>query len=129
MSEEIKKEKTYAEAMAETKLHVEETITEQFKREKEQLKNELNHVMQKLNKVEEKNRCIRVRMFDWLSDLFADWSKRCHERSVKIDSPCAIRLPESGKENSRLTDPMSWVTPKVTVEEYDNMNSKRIKRR
>jgi len=94
MSENIKKERTYTEVMDETKLHVEETLTEQFKREKEQLKNELNHVMQKLNKVEEKNRCIRVKMFDWLSDTFHHWGDICHQKSVKIDSLCVIRMPK-----------------------------------
>jgi hypothetical protein len=122
-------DKTYAEGMSEFMTEIGTLINKWEKEEKEKRVEDISMIMRKLNNIEEKNRCLRVRMYDWLSDLFADWSKRCHERSVKIDSPCAIRLPESGKENSRLTDPMSWVTPKVTVEEYDNMNSKRIKRR
>lgn len=94
MSENIKKERTYTEVMDETKLHVEETLTEQFKRETEQLKNELNHVITKLERIEEKNRCFRVRMLDWLSDTFHHWGDICHQKSVKIDSPCVIRMPK-----------------------------------
>lgn len=94
MSENIKKERTYTEVMDETKLHVEETLTEQFKRETERLKNELNHVITKLERIEEKNRCFRVRMLDWLSDTFHHWGDICHQKSVKIDSPCVIRMPK-----------------------------------
>ena len=94
MSENIKKERTYTEVMDETKLHVEETLTEQFKRETEQLKNELNNVITKLERIEEKNRCFRVRMLDWLSDTFHHWGDICHQKSVKIDSPCVIRMPK-----------------------------------
>ena len=42
-------------------------------------------------------------MFDWLSDLFSHWSEVCHEKSVKIDSPCAIKLPK--KEDNKAMSP------------------------
>jgi hypothetical protein len=122
-------DKTYAEAVTEVRTEVLNTINKMKNIDDEVTKDQMWSVIKKLEQVEEKNRCLRVRMYDWLSDLFADWSKRCHEKSVKIDSPCAIKLPDSGKENSHLTNPASWVTPRVTVEEYDNMNNKRIKRR
>ena len=94
MSQDTKKEKTYAEAMTEFKLIVAETIAEQFMRENEEVRNELDHVIKKLERVEGKNRCLRVRMLDWLSDTFHHWGDICHQKSVKIDSPCVIRMPK-----------------------------------
>ena len=54
----------------------------------------INNVMQKFQKIELKERCLRVKFLDWLSDKLLAWSKRAHEMSVKIDSPCVIKLPE-----------------------------------
>ena len=54
----------------------------------------ISNVMQQFEKIEQKQRCLRVRFLDWLSDKLLSWSKRVHEMSVKIDSPCVIKLPE-----------------------------------
>jgi hypothetical protein len=50
--------------------------------------------MAKFEQIEMKERCLRVKFLDWLSDKLLSWSKKVHEMSVKIDSPCVIRLPE-----------------------------------
>ena len=89
---------TYVEAVAAARTDVLNTINKIKNIDAEVTKDQMWSVMKKLEQVEEKNRCLRVRMLDWLSDLFADWSKRCHERSVKIDSPCAIKLPDNNKK-------------------------------
>jgi hypothetical protein len=54
----------------------------------------VKNVMAKFDQIEQKQRCLRVRFLDWLSDKLLAWSKRAHEMSVKIDSPCVIKLPE-----------------------------------
>jgi hypothetical protein len=89
--------KTYIEVVTEARTDVLNTINKMKNIDDEVTKDQMWSVIKKLEQVEEKNRCLRVRMYDWLSDLFADWSKRCHERSVKIDSPCAIKLPDTRK--------------------------------
>ena len=54
----------------------------------------VKNVMAKFEQIELKERCLRVKFLDWLSDKLLSWSKRVHEMSVKIDSPCVIKLPE-----------------------------------
>lgn len=54
----------------------------------------------KFREIEEKNRCLRVQFLDWLSDKFLDWSNKCHVASVKIDSPCIIKVEPRKKEDS-----------------------------
>jgi len=54
----------------------------------------VKNVMAKFDQIEQKQRCLRVRFLDWLSDKLLAWSKSVHEMSVKIDSPCVIKLPE-----------------------------------
>jgi hypothetical protein len=54
----------------------------------------VKNVMAKFDQIEQKQRCLRVRFLDWLSDKLLSWSKSVHEMSVKIDSPCVIKLPE-----------------------------------
>lgn len=54
-------------------------------------------VMEKFQKIELKERCLRVKFLDWLSDKLLTCSKKAHEMSVKIDSPCVIKLPETQK--------------------------------
>ena len=50
--------------------------------------------MAKFQQIELKERCLRVKFLDWLSAKLLSWSKSVHEMSVRIDSPCVIRLPE-----------------------------------
>ncbi len=57
-------------------------------------------VLAKLNKIEIKNRCLRVKFLDWLSAKLLDWSKKVHDVSMRIDSPCIIKLPEDKTKKS-----------------------------
>ena len=57
--------------------------------------------LKKFEQIEEKNKCLRVQFLDWLSDKLLDWSNKCHVASVKIDSPCVIKVEPRKKEESR----------------------------
>lgn len=57
--------------------------------------------LHKFEEIEEKNRCLRVQFLDWLSDKLLDWSNKCHVMSVKIDSPCVIKVEPRTKEESK----------------------------
>jgi hypothetical protein len=54
----------------------------------------------KLNKIEAKEKCLRVQFLDWLSDKLLNWSNRVHVMSSKIDSPCLIEVAPRKKEDS-----------------------------
>ncbi len=62
---------------------------------------EMKAYNQKLREIEEKSKCLRVQFLDWLSDKLLDWSNRVHEVSVKIDTPCVIKVEPRKKEQSR----------------------------
>jgi len=51
-------------------------------------------LLREFEKIEEKNRCLRVKFLDWLSYQLADWSVRIKEVSDRIDSPCVIKIGE-----------------------------------
>ena len=55
--------------------------------------------------VEQKQRCIRVRFWDYLSDMFAYMSEKCHDRSVKINNPCTIKVGDDSSifDRNRLS--------------------------
>jgi hypothetical protein len=55
---------------------------------------EMLTALQQFKKIEEKNRCVRVRFLDWLSLKLIDWSKKTKEMAERIDNPCAIKLPQ-----------------------------------
>jgi hypothetical protein len=84
--------------MEQNKSHPEVTTSEIIKfsetRGYKQAVDNVKNVMAKFDQIEQKQRCLRVRFLDWLSDKLLAWSKRAHEMSVKIDSPCVIKLPE-----------------------------------
>lgn len=80
--------------LEEAKLTTDYIIKESAKREHEQAKDVAKNVMAKFEQIEMKERCLRVKFLDWLSDKLLAWSKKAHEMSVKIDSPCVIKLPE-----------------------------------
>ena len=80
--------------LEEAKLTTDYIIKESAKRGHEQAKDVAKNVMAKFEQIEMKERCLRVKFLDWLSDKLLSWSKKVHEMSVKIDSPCVIRLPE-----------------------------------
>jgi hypothetical protein len=55
---------------------------------------EMLSVLEKLHKIEEKNKCLRVKFLDWLSDKLLFWSKKVKDLSDSIDSPCIIKIGE-----------------------------------
>lgn len=74
-------------------------IQESSRLEKEISVNTTKNVIAKFQQIELKERCLRVKFLDWLSDKLSIWSEKVHQMSVKIDSPCVIKLPEK-KEKS-----------------------------
>jgi hypothetical protein len=80
--------------LEEAKLTTDYIIKESAKRGHEQAIDVAKNVMAKFEQIEQKERCLRVKFLDWLSDKLLAWSKSVHEMSVRIDSPCVIRLPE-----------------------------------
>ena len=60
-------------------------------RKTEDFKNILG-LMDKFDKIEEKNRCLRVKFLDWLSAKLSNWSVRVKKVSDNIDSPCVIKV-------------------------------------
>lgn len=87
---EQEKQARLEEARATTDYIVKESQKRGYIQAVDTAKNVLEHLAQ----IEQKERCIRVKFLDWLSDKLLSWSKKVHEMSVKIDSPCVIRLPE-----------------------------------
>ena len=80
--------------LEEAKATTEYIVKESKQREFSQAVDTTINVWTRLNQIEQKERCIRVKFLDWLSDKLLSWSKKVHGMSVKIDSPCIIRLPE-----------------------------------
>ena len=62
---------------------------------------EMKQVLEKFHQIEEKEKCLRVQFLDWFSDKLLNWSNRIHEMSVRIDSPCVIRVTPRTKEDSQ----------------------------
>lgn len=62
---------------------------------------EMLDVLKKFEKIEEKSKCLRVQFLDWLSDKLLNWSNRIHVMSVRIDSPCVIKVEPRKKEASK----------------------------
>ena len=54
-------------------------------------------VMQKFERIEEKNRCLRVQFLDWLSAKMHVWADGVKAMSDRIDSPCIIKIEPKGK--------------------------------
>jgi hypothetical protein len=73
-------------------------LKESKRREWAQAKDTTLSVWNNLQRIEQKERCIRVKFLDWLSDKLLSWSQSVHQMSVKIDSPCVIKLPEKTKK-------------------------------
>ena len=78
-----------------------ERIEKALKSTDSELSNEMKSLRAKLDKIEEKEKCLRVQFLDWASDKLLNWSNRLHEMSVRIDSPCIIRVTPRTKEESR----------------------------
>jgi len=54
--------------------------------------NAIHNLQNKFDRIEDKNKCLRVQFFDWLSDKMLAWSKQIKETSDRIDAPCVIRF-------------------------------------
>jgi|LakMenEpi03Aug12_release.lakeMendotaPanAssembly.Ray.scaffolds.fasta_scaffold204109_3 hypothetical protein len=61
---------------------------------------EILPILQKLQKIEKKEKCLRVKFLDWLSDKLLDWSNRVHMMASRIESPCLIEITPRKKEES-----------------------------
>lgn len=62
---------------------------------------EMKTLWDKLNKIEAKEKCLRVQFLDWFSDKLLNWSNRVHVMSSKINSPCLIEVTPRKKEDSK----------------------------
>jgi hypothetical protein len=65
-------------------------------RESEDFQN-IRNVMQKFERIEEKNRCLRVQFLDWLSVKMHAWADGVKAMSDRIDSPCIIKVEPKRK--------------------------------
>lgn len=70
--------------------------TPEFKQTTEDIKKSLS----KLENIEAKEKCLRVRFLDWLSDKLLDWSNRVHLMASRINSPCLIEIAPRNREDS-----------------------------
>lgn len=95
---DIEKAKRVEEAKLATNKIIQENNEKGHKLARETYKN----VMNEFAKIEEKNRCFRVRVLDWLSDKFLSYSRKLHEMSNQISNPCAIKLPKNRTSHASL---------------------------
>ena len=59
------------------------------------------NVLTRLQKIEAKEKCLRVQFLDWLSNTLLNWSNRIHVVSSNIDSPCIIEVAPRKREDSK----------------------------
>lgn len=59
------------------------------------------NVLTRLQKIEAKEKCLRVQFLDWLSDTLLNWSNRAHVMACKINSPCIIEVAPRKREDSK----------------------------
>jgi hypothetical protein len=57
----------------------------------------IRNVMSKFEKIQEKNRCLRVQFLDWLSVRMHAWADGVKAMSDRIDSPCIIKVEPKRK--------------------------------
>ena len=57
----------------------------------------IRNVMHKFEKIQEKNRCLRVQFLDWLSVKMHAWADGVKAMSDRIDSPCIIKVEPKRK--------------------------------
>ena len=81
--------------------------------------------LHKFEEIEEKNKCLRVQFLDWLSDKLLDWSNSIHVMSVKIDSPCVIKVEPRKKEDSKDAHERAEIAKlKENIERLKSQNDK-----
>jgi hypothetical protein len=57
----------------------------------------IRNVMSKFEKIQEKNRCLRVQFLDWVSVKMHAWADGVKAMSDRIDSPCIIKVEPKRK--------------------------------
>lgn len=62
---------------------------------------EMLNVLTRLQKIEAKEKCLRVQFLDWLSNTLLNWSNRVHVVSGNINSPCIIEVAPRKREESK----------------------------
>jgi hypothetical protein len=58
-------------------------------------------MIQRFQEIEEKNKCLRVKFLDWLSNKLLDWSNQVHVVASNIKSPCVIKVEPRTREDSK----------------------------
>lgn len=85
---------------------------------------EMKDLWTKLNKIEAKEKCLRVQFLDWLSDKLLNWSNRVHVMSANIDSPCLIEVAPRKKEDStHYKESKELARLKQLIKEKDEVNN------
>lgn len=51
-------------------------------------------VLRQFQRIEQKNRCVRVRFLDWLAAKLQELSIKTKNMADQIHSPCALKLKE-----------------------------------
>ena len=86
---------------------------------------EMKAWLNKFHDIEEKNKCLRVQFLDWLSDKLLDWSNSIHEMSVRIDSPCVIKVaPRKKEESNDAKERKEIIKLKANIERLKTQNDK-----
>jgi uncharacterized protein YoxC len=67
---------------------------ERLEKDLEHGKKEISDIMSKFGRIEEKNRCVRVRFLDALAVKLHNWGDKVKDMSNRIDSPCVIKIGE-----------------------------------
>lgn len=86
---------------------------------------EMKNWLNKFHEIEEKNKCLRVQFLDWLSDKLLSWSNKLHVWSVRIDSPCVIKIEPRKKEDSKDAHDRSEIAKlKERIKQLNEENTK-----
>lgn len=108
-----KKKKTYAEAMSEFESETSRIMREAYQKGKQEASTTVRSVHERIQQIEEKNRCLRVRILDWLSDTCYNLGNKFHAMSVSIDSPCVIKLPTDTSKQAYSYDTKIFNNAKI----------------
>lgn len=107
-----------------TKERVEEIKQKSFTKASSEIAKEMYSYNEKLREIEEKSKCLRVQFLDWLSDKLLNWSNRCHEMSVRIDSPCVIKVEPRKREESQHAKESKQITRLKELLEQEKQRNK-----
>ena len=107
-----------------SKERVEEINQTSFTKASSEIAKEMYSYNEKLREIEEKSKCLRVQFLDWLSDKLLNWSNRCHEMSVRIDSPCVIKVEPRKREESQHAKESKQITRLKELLEQEKQRNK-----